>query len=217
MGGVMSRTRVNHPIFASLYVRMSEAMEKSGATDHRRRLLEGLSGRVIEVGAGNGLNFPYYPDEVTRVLAVEPERILREIAQDKAGEARVPIDVVDGVAEELPAEDGSFDAAVVSLVLCCVRDQKRALAELRRVVKPGGELRFFEHVRAETSGLRRVQRLLDMGIWPTLCGGCHTSRDSASAIEAAGFEIQRLEKLRFPDIPVATPTSPHVLGSAARK
>ena len=114
--------------------------------EHRRKLLEGLSGRVIEVGAGNGLNFSLYPHTVEKVVAVEPEPTLREAAREEAKEAQVEIEVVDGVASELPAEDASYDAVVASLVLCSVRDQAEALAEMRRVLKPGGELRFYEHV-----------------------------------------------------------------------
>jgi ubiquinone/menaquinone biosynthesis C-methylase UbiE len=136
-------------------------MEREGGADYRDRLLAGLTGRVIEVGAGNGLNFAHYPPEVTGVLAVEPEPYLREAALRSAEAAAVQIDVVDGIADELPAGDGSFDAAVASLVLCSVPDQRAALREIHRVLGPDGQLRFFEHVRAGTRGLQRVQRLVD--------------------------------------------------------
>jgi ubiquinone/menaquinone biosynthesis C-methylase UbiE len=191
-------------------------MDRGGVAEHRQRLLAGLSGAVIEVGAGNGLNFAHYPVEVSRVLAVEPERHLRTIAQRNAERAAVPIEVVDGVAEQLPAGDGVFDAAVASLVLCSVPDQQPALAELYRVLRPGGQLRFFEHVRAETPTLARIQRLLDATVWPLFLGGCHASRDTAAAIVAAGFQIDRLDRFRFPDGPIAVPSSPHILGVASR-
>jgi ubiquinone/menaquinone biosynthesis C-methylase UbiE len=191
-------------------------MERGGAADHRRELLAGLSGRVIEVGAGNGLNFAHYPPEVTHVLAVEPEPYLRAIAVRSAHSARTSVEVVDGVADQLPAADGSFDAVVASLVLCSVSDQPVVLREMFRVIRPGGQLRFFEHVRADTPGLYRVQRLLDATVWPALGGGCHASRDTAAAIEHAGFTLQRLDHLRFPDMRLPLPTSPHILGVAAR-
>jgi ubiquinone/menaquinone biosynthesis C-methylase UbiE len=208
--------RPRHPIFARVYVRLSPAMEREGGADHRDRLLAGLSGWVIEVGAGSGLNFAHYPAEVTRVLAVEPEPYLREAARRSAVAAAVPIEVVDGIADELPAGDETFDAAVASLVLCSVPDPRAALQEMHRVLRNGGELRFFEHVRADTDGLQRAQRLVDATIWPRLFGGCHTSRDTAAAIEASGFRLEGLDRFRFPDSGPAVPTSPHILGRAVR-
>jgi ubiquinone/menaquinone biosynthesis C-methylase UbiE len=208
--------RISHPIFARFYARMSTQMERGGMAGHRRRMLDGLTGEVIEIGAGNGLNFAHYPPQVTRVLAVEPDPHLRALAERQAARATVPIEVVDGVADRLPAGDGAFDAVVVSLVLCSVPDQRRALAEIRRVLRPGGRLWFLEHVRAETPALRRVQRVLDATIWPVLGAGCHSNRDTATAIRAADFTIERLDRFRFPDSRVVTHTSPHILGTAVR-
>ncbi len=207
-------TRVSHPIFARFWSWMSPRMDRSGAADRRRRLLDGLSGRVLEVGAGNGLNFAHYPSGVSSVLAVEPEARLRRIALENAARSPVPVEVVAGVADGLPADDESVDAIVYSLVLCSVPDQVRALCEGRRVLRPGGQLRFFEHVRAESAGLRRAQTLLDVTVWPILGGGCHSGRDTEAAIESAGFAIEELEHFRFPDVRVALPTSPHILGTA---
>jgi ubiquinone/menaquinone biosynthesis C-methylase UbiE len=201
-----------HPIFARFYIRMSRAAEAAGMAAHRRALLAGLSGDVIEVGAGNGLTFARYPATVGRVLAVEPEPRLREAALDAARHALVPVEVVDGLAERLPAETGRFDAAVVCLVLCSVPDQHAALAEIARVLKPGGELRFLEHVRADSSGMRRVQRALDATIGPRLLGGCHGGRDTVAALERAGFTIDRLDRFLFPE--ARTPYACHVLGAA---
>jgi ubiquinone/menaquinone biosynthesis C-methylase UbiE len=191
-------------------------MERAGVAEHRQALLAGLKGRVIEVGAGNGLNFAHYPDEVTSVLAVEPEPHLLRIASNNARRARVPIDLVFGLAERLPAAPASFDAAVVSLVLCTVANQRAALSEIRRVLRTGGGLRFFEHVRAGTPALERLQRALDATIWPAVAGGCHASRDTIAAIEQAGFKIERIDRFRFPETAVPFPTSPHVIGSAIR-
>jgi ubiquinone/menaquinone biosynthesis C-methylase UbiE len=206
--------KVSHPIFARVYAWASPRMEKSGFGERRDQLLAGLAGRVIELGAGNGLNFSHYPPEVTRVVAVEPEPYLRAIAEAEAAKAAVPVEVVDGMADRLPADDVSFDAAVASLVLCSVPDVPAALAEVRRVLRPGGQLRFFEHVRADTPGLARVQRMLDATVWPTLGGGCHAHRDTRAAIEGAGFTIDTIERLRIPDTRIPTHTSPHLLGVA---
>jgi ubiquinone/menaquinone biosynthesis C-methylase UbiE len=210
-----SSESVHHPIFARLYARISPGMEAHGLAEHRQRLLADLVGRTIEVGAGNGLNFRHYPPTVTSVLAVEPESRLRSLAHQAARNAPVPVTVVDGVAGQLPAGDASFDAGVASLVLCSVRDQQHALAELFRVIKPGGQLRFFEHVRAEGSRAALLQDLTDL-VWPSLFGGCHTSRDTVAAITAAGFILDHYERFRFPDSRVPTPTSSHVLGTAHR-
>jgi len=140
--------KVSHPLFARCYGWLSQKAEAAGMADIRRELLAGLSGRVVEVGSGNGMNFRHYPVSVEAVTAVEPEPYLRARAEHASTEAAVPVQVVPGGAERLPFPDGTFDAGVASLMLCSVRDQNTALAELRRVVRPGGELRFYEHVRA---------------------------------------------------------------------
>jgi SAM-dependent methyltransferase len=207
---------VRHPVFARCYARLSRRMEdESDVAEHRQELLAGLRGRVVEVGAGNGLNFRHYPATVTEVVAVEPEAYLRRLAQAEAARAAVPVQVVNGTAEALPAGNGAFDAAVASLVLCSVRDQRRALAELWRVLRPGGQLRFYEHVRAQEPGFARVQRLVD-GVWPLLAGGCHTSRDTVAAIAAAGFQVDRCRRFWFPEARVPSPSAPHALGVAHR-
>ncbi|MGW2816947.1 class I SAM-dependent methyltransferase [Streptomyces sp. NPDC001415] len=208
---------VHHPVFARFYARFSEAVDvRAGIAEHRKELLDGLSGRVIEIGAGNGLNFAHYPAAVSEVVAIEPERTLRQLAVRAALQAEVPVDVVPGAAEALPVKSEAFDAAVASLVLCSVRDLPRALGEIRRVLRPGGELRFFEHGRADGRVLATVQRGLDRTVWPLLFGGCHTARDPLGAIEAAGFEIVGHRHLRVPAKGVAAPSSPCVLGVARR-
>jgi ubiquinone/menaquinone biosynthesis C-methylase UbiE len=214
-GGVV--VALSHPVFARVYARLSVVMDRAGGAVHRHHLVAGLRGRVIEVGAGNGRTFAHYPPGVTDVLAVEPEPRLRAAAMIAARTAPVPVRVVDGVAEALPGGDGTFDAAVAALVLCTVPDQGTALAEVARVLRPGGQLRFFEHVAAERPGaLRGVQRLADATVWPRLFGGCHTGRDTVSAITSAGFVVGELHRFRFPPTGPGSPASPHVRGVAVR-
>ncbi|MDN3357246.1 class I SAM-dependent methyltransferase [Actinomadura sp. DC4] len=204
-----------HPVFARVYARSSPRLEL-GVAAYRAALLNGLSGRVIEVGAGNGLNFSHYPGEVTEVVAVEPETYLRSIAAVAARRTAVPITIVDGLAERLPTADGSCDAAVACLVLCTVPDQDTALAEIRRVLRPGGELRFFEHVGAAAPGRRRLQRAFDATLWPWFGGGCHCARDTRTAIERAGFVIDRVDRLTTADTRIPFPAAPQILGTAIR-
>lgn len=209
-------TRVRHPIFARLCVRLTRRALARGAAEYRRELLAGLSGRVIEVGAGDGVNFPYYPETVTEVVAVEPEPYLRALALKASKDASVPVTVMDGVAEQLSAEHASFDAGAASLVLCSVFDLDATLSELFRVIRPGGELRFYEHVRASSSALARLQRTADMLFWPHVGGGCHTSRDTRAAVERVGFAIERCRDFRFYPSPLLFLVSPHILGIARR-
>ncbi|MGW0476304.1 class I SAM-dependent methyltransferase [Streptomyces coeruleorubidus] len=206
-----------HPVFARFYAKVAgPALDKAGITEHRKRLLSGLSGEVIEIGAGNGLNLPHYPGKVTRLLALEPEPRLRAAAERRARTVTVPVEVVDGRAEQLPAEDASFDAAVVCLTLCSVADPHAALGELYRVLRPGGQLRFFEHVRADSPAMRRVQRVVDATVWPLLMGGCHTGRDTQSAITAAGFTLTTVDRFAFPETRLPSPAATHILGTAER-
>jgi ubiquinone/menaquinone biosynthesis C-methylase UbiE len=199
-----------------MYPRVSRTGERRGAAEHRQTLLANIDGRVIEVGPGHGLNFAYYPSSVTQVVAVEPEPHLRELAQRAAQHAAVAVDVKAGTAEGLPADDGEFDVAVASLVLCSVPDQDVALREIGRVLRPGGALRFYEHVVAHQPAMARAQRIADATIYPLLAGGCHCARDTATAIERAGFEIERLELIAFKLSPLLPPV-PHILGAARRQ
>jgi ubiquinone/menaquinone biosynthesis C-methylase UbiE len=203
---------VHHPIFARFFDRLSWLMEREAAT-HRQALLAGLSGRVVEVGAGNGMNFQHYPATVGEVVALEPEPFLRGKAEQAARRAPVPVTVRSAVADSLPLEDRSVDAAVASLVLCTVPDPQRALSELRRVLRPRGELRFFEHVRSTRPRKARVQQGLDgSGVWPWVGGGCHCGRDTVSAIAGAGFVLEHVRHLHLG--PAWAVTNPHVIGLA---
>jgi ubiquinone/menaquinone biosynthesis C-methylase UbiE len=201
-----------HPGFARMYERISAESEQRGTAEHRDRALAGLSGRVIEVGAGNGLNFGHYPDTVTEVVAVEPENFLRALAEKAAELAPVPVRVLAGHADALPAADATFDAAVASLVLCSVPHVAGALAEIRRVLRPGGELRFLEHVRSATPWLGWLQDAVTP-LWSRAAGGCHPNRDTTAAIRAAGFQIEQLNRFSYAPLRFVPPHA-HILGRA---
>lgn len=182
----------------------------------RRALLAGLSGRVIEVGSGDGRSFEHYPAGVTSLLAVEPDPTARAGSADLVAAAAIPIEIVAGDAEALPAEDESFDAAVVMGLLCSVPEQAAALREIRRVLKPRGELRFWEHVRSENRLFRGVQHAIDSIFWTRSLGGCRTTRDTEAAIRAAGFEPEWVDH-GFHSSSVLTITSaPYIHGVARR-
>ena len=207
-------SQVRNPLFARAYARLTER-ESAEQAAHRGETLAGLAGRVLEIGAGNGRNFGFYPPQVEEVVAVEPEPHLRGLAIAAAARAPVSVRVVDARAEALPFDDESFDAAVACYVLCTVPDQQRALAELRRVLRPAGELRFLEHVQAERQPLRAVLALGDRTVWPRIAGGCHAARDTLRAIEEAGFPVERVRRFGFAPVPLL-PAVPHVLGAARR-
>jgi ubiquinone/menaquinone biosynthesis C-methylase UbiE len=214
--GSVATPSVHHPLFARFYTHVLARNEPAEMRGYRDELLAGLRGRVVEVGAGSGANFPHYPPEVTEVVAVEPEGYLREQAIKAAPDAPARVTVLDGVADALPLEDASCDAAVACLVLCTVPDQARALAELRRVLRSGGELRYYEHVRGRSPRMVRAQRFVDRTFWPHAFGGCHTARDTRAAIEAAGFAVERHRDLQLRSMPSFIPASPQVIGVARR-
>jgi ubiquinone/menaquinone biosynthesis C-methylase UbiE len=215
--GRMARDVVHHPLFARCYARFSVAAEtRLGMAGVRERLLAGLGGRVLEIGAGNGLNFAHYPGTVAEVVAVEPERLLRHKARAAALRAEVPVDVVPGCAEALPVKSEAYDAVVLCLVLCSVRDLSRSLGEVRRVLRPGGEVRFFEHGAGGGAAMRLTQRVLDRTVWPVLGGGCHLSRDPVAALREAGFALGPYRRVLMPESGPALPSSYCSLGTAWR-
>jgi ubiquinone/menaquinone biosynthesis C-methylase UbiE len=184
------------------------------ARELRRRLLSGISGRVIEAGAGDGRSFEHYPPAVTGLVAVEPDSSARASAAERARAAPVPVRIVAGSAEALPVEAQRFDAAVVMGLLCSVTDPDLALRELTRVVRPGGELRFWEHVRSKNGAFRAFQGALDALFWTRALGGCRTTRDTESAIRRAGFEIVELERGFHSSSLVTITSAPYLLGRA---
>ena len=206
------------PLFARCLARSAAISERKGADAYRRRLLAGLTGRVVEVGAGTGIHFHHYPRAVAEVLAVEPEPNLRAMAQAAARDAPVAVRVVSGMAEALPAPDAAMDAAVSAGLLCSVHDPAAALAELARVIRSGGELRFYEHVISRRRRAARLQRGVDAtGAWARAMGGCRTSCDTEAAIAGAGFRIEWIERFTFIPTVLDLPVAPKILGLARRK
>ena len=179
---------------------MAAALEASGTevvTVALRRV------NLDERGKGSLLDF------------VDPERYLRARAEEATPNATTTVIVVDGTAASVPLDDASVDAGVASLVLCSVADQSAALAELRRIIRPGGELRFYEHVIADNDRWARVQRRADP-FWTRFAGGCHLARDTATAIRDAGFDIVDCERFLFQPCFLAKLAAPHILGRAIR-
>lgn len=204
---------VDHRFFARIWPAIA-AHETEQMRDMRRENLAGLSGRVFEVGAGIGTNFPLYPDSVTQVVAVEPEQRLAVLAREAAAAAHVPIAVTDRTVESFASAE-PFDAVVCSLVLCSVHDPGSVLRQLFSWLRSGGELRYLEHVA--TGGIRgRFQQLVDATIWPRLCGNCHTHRDTEQSIRAAGFEIDEARTERAMPVWMPLPVSEFLLGRARR-
>jgi len=214
----LSETRTLYGPQQSGFARYLERREvrrpDQGFRELRRRVLSGLRGRVIEVGAGDGRSFQHYPPEVERVLAVEPDPAAREAARERAEAAHVQIDIADGDAAALPAEEGSFDAAVVMGLLCSVPDPQAALHELRRVLRPNGELRFLEHIRSSHAAFRVVQRAVDRLFWTRALGGCQTTRDTESAITAAGFRFEELDHGFHSSSLLTITSAPYIAGRA---
>jgi ubiquinone/menaquinone biosynthesis C-methylase UbiE len=204
---------VENPVFARLFDRFAAKDKGRGEDRLRDELVSGLEGRVVEVGPGNGINFKHFPASVEELVAVEPEPYLRSAAERTAESVSVNVRVVDGTAADLPLEAGSVDAVVVAGVLCSVPDLPAALAEVGRVLRAGGELRFYEHVRSERPGFARYQDAADR-IWPRLMGGCHPNRDTLAAIRDAGFRIEHVRGFGFPAHARAYPVLPRILGSA---
>ena len=196
--------------FAAIYDRGLKAVEQGGLREMRREVLSQAEGRTIDLGAGTGVNFDLFPEAVSELVMVEPGRHMIKQLRAKVGD-RARLEVVQASAQELPFADDSFDTAVFTLVLCTVPDPAGALKEAARVLKPGGELLFVEHVRSPETGLARWQDRLERP-WRFLGDGCHCNRDTVATIEASPFEIDRVERGELPKAPPLV--RPLVHGSA---
>lgn len=198
-------------MYAAGYDRFTARAErKSGAEEHHRRLAADAKGEVLEIGAGTGRNLAEY-QAADRVVALEPEPDMRARTERRAKRAKVPVEVVDGDAMALPFPDDSFDTVVASLVLCTIPDPGRALGEAHRVLRPGGTLRFYEHVRSDDPKLSARQDRWCRP-WRWFGRGCHPNRRSVELIEDAGFRVQEAEEYDLSGVPSIV--SPHVLGVA---
>jgi ubiquinone/menaquinone biosynthesis C-methylase UbiE len=166
----------------------------------RRSLLSEARGRVLEIGAGTGANVKHYPDGIEELVLLEPNEAFARRIRRKLDASGRQATVVSGAAESLPFEDASFDTVVVTLVLCTVEDQERALAEIRRVLRPDGALLFAEHVRADDVKLARWQDRLNP-VWKRVVDGCNCNRRTVAALEASPLLVERLERGRLPKSP----------------
>jgi protein-L-isoaspartate O-methyltransferase len=204
---------VDNPFFARLWTKMS-TREPESIKRLRRENLAGLTGRVLEVGAGTGTNFEFYPDTVTEIVAIEPEQRLAVLARQAAEKAPVPVTVSTDTVEGYPSTE-PFDAVVCSLVLCSVEDPDDVLRQLFSMLCPGGELRYLEHV-ASTGGRAGMQRLADATIWPRLLGNCHTHRHTERSIVDAGFEVGNARREWVLPAWVPMPASEAAIGRAVK-
>lgn len=173
------------------------AMRQDVLVPLRRRVVGAAAGRVLEVGIGSGLNLALYGAAVQSVVGLEPSAELLRMARERAGTAAVPVELLEGVAERVPLEDASVDTVVTTWTLCTIPDAPRALAELRRVLRPGGALLFVEHGRAPEPGVARWQDRLDP-VWGCIAGGCHLNRQIDALIAENGFRIEALAHSRLP-------------------
>lgn len=208
----MSST-VDNPFFARVWTVMARH-EPESVKRLRRENLAGLSGRVLEVGAGTGTNFELYPDTVTEVVAVEPERRLAVLAQKAAAAASVPVTVSTDTVEQF-SEREPFDAVVCSLVLCSIDEPENVVRQLLSVLKPGGELRYLEHV-ASSGGRARLQKVADATLWPRIAGNCHTHRHTEQTIVGAGFQVSGARREWVVPAWVPVPTSEVAIGRAVK-
>lgn len=188
-------------MFSAFYDRAFAATEEAGLREMRRALLKQARGRVLELGAGTGLNMELYPREgLDSLTLTEPDPHMFRQLQERAKENCPGAELLEAGAEKLPFDDDSFDTVVVTLVLCTVPNQPAALKELSRVLAPEGQLLFLEHVRSDHPDLAKWQDRLE-GPWRFLGDGCHCNRDTVAGIKAAGFELSELERAELPKAP----------------
>ena len=207
----------DHPVFTQLY-RVIARVEDNGAVGKARTAVSAeLSGRLLVVGLGPGGDLHHLPPSVTEVVAVEPAASMRSAARpalQQAGARGLPVTVVDALGEELPLPDDSVDSVLLAYVMCTVDDPARVVAEVDRVLRPGGRIGVLEHVVAEEgSWMRRFQRLASP-VWPLVAGGCRCDRDTRAALEAGGFDTAGVRSVDLVPIP---PVAPALVGVAERR
>jgi protein-L-isoaspartate O-methyltransferase len=209
----MTDKTVDNPFFARLWKTISSS-EPRALRRLRGQNLAGLSGRVLEIGAGTGTNFAFYPSTVTEVVAIEPERHLAEVARSAAVQAPVSVTVTSDTAEKFSSAE-PFDAVVCSLVLCSIDQPDSVLRQLFSLLRPGGELRYLEHVAG--SGWRAgLQRVADATVWPRLFGNCHTHRYTEQVIADTGFQVADAHREWGMPAWVPLPVTEFAIGRAVR-
>jgi ubiquinone/menaquinone biosynthesis C-methylase UbiE len=213
----MMNAMAGHPIFASIYDGLMKRVESGGMGERREELLAAASGRVLELGAGTGVNAQYYPASVSALVLTEPDPHMARRLRARLEEEPPPFaaDVVEAGAERLPFEDASFDTVVSTLVLCTVDDPAQTAAEVHRLLRDGGRWLMFEHVRDPEGGrLGRWQDRLERP-WGWFGGGCHPNRDTAATLSAAGFDVSGLEPDLLPKAPPLV--RPTIKGAVSRQ
>lgn len=205
----------SHPFFATVYDPLMALFEQTLLRPHRAYLVEDLQGAVLDVGAGTGAMFPYFAtvaDESTKFSAIEPDPYMRRQARQQADDVHLDVDIRSGTAESLPYEDNSFDVVIAAMVFCTIPDVETALSEVSRILKPGGEFHFFEHV-LDDGWRARVQRLI-APLWKQVAGGCHLTRQTASTFASQrSFDVVEMERLNLG----VTPIRPFVRGTLRKR
>jgi ubiquinone/menaquinone biosynthesis C-methylase UbiE len=203
--------RLSRRCFAAVYDTICRPAERAGLREQRHSLLAGATGATIEIGAGTGLNLSHYPAAVTRLVLVEPDPDMRRRLRAHARKLGRETEILDASVERLPFPDASFDTAVVTFALCSVPDEQTALAEIARVLTPGGKLLFLEHVRSTDPKLSAKQ---DRRPFPYPQIGCHLNRATLDAIEASPFTVDSVVHGEVPKVPEVE--SPMIVGMARR-
>jgi ubiquinone/menaquinone biosynthesis C-methylase UbiE len=204
-----------HKWFAAIYDRMMASEEKKFFGAIREEMLKDVTGEVLEVGAGTGANFPYYRNGA-HIVATEPDPYMLERARKHAADVSANIEIYQAAAEELPFPDATFDFVIDTLVLCSVRDPRTALSEMKRVLKPGGELRLYEHVRYQNP-IGAISQDIVTPVWRWFGAGCHPNRDTGRLIREAGFELTSVQmRKELPPIPPMIFSRPHLQAVARR-
>lgn len=179
--------------------------------ERKKTLLSDLKGRVLEIGPGTGANLKYYPKQIS-LIGLEPNPFMQSHLKEKAEELYLDIEIITDTAEDIPLADGSVDGVASTLVLCSVDNLNRALAEIKRILKPGGRFVFIEHVAApKKTFLRRLQQGVEP-LWRRMADGCHPDCETWKAIESAGFQNLEIEHFRL-SLPIV---GPHIMGKAVK-
>ena len=212
----MSREREHtHPVFAQVYRLVAAAGERGGYGQVRASVLADAKGRLLILGLGPGHDLAHLPAAVTSVVAVEPDPSMRALARGRVMACPVPVTLLSADAHALPLADSSVDAVLCACVLCSVGQPPKALAELRRVLVPGGRLLLLEHVAAPAGHWVGMLQQLLQPVWGRAAGGCSVRRDTSGAVAAAGFDITAVRTtMVWPNLP---PVAPTVLGTAVSR